>query len=132
MLFETFCYRYLGPEAKRPFHHAEKYCGRYRASLASIHSHSEKEFVVQLAENNTAFWIGLNDEDGPEVYHKEGVFKWSDGDAFAEATSYQDWSFGEPNNRRHLDCVKADVRGWAMAQGGCAASRLSFICKKQG
>lgn len=131
VLFDTFCYRFLGPEAKRPFHHAEKYCGRYHASLLSIHSDSEKEFVVQLAENNTAFWIGLNDEDGPELYHKEGVFKWTDGNAFAEASSYQDWRPGEPSNRRHLDCVKADHRGWAMAQGGCAASRLPFVCKKQ-
>lgn len=131
VLYHNFCYRYFG-HTHRPFHHAEKLCTRYRSSLVSIQSPHEEEFVVQLAENNTSFWIGLNDEDGPASHHKEGVFKWTDGNSLTDAVSYQNWSPGEPDNRRHLDCVKASHKGWAMAQGGCAASRLPFVCKKQG
>lgn len=86
-----------------------------------------------LTQNQSAFWIGLNDEDGPKQTHKEGYFKWSTGEEdFHVPSSYCRWKQGEPANRRHLDCVKVDVDGWAMAPGGCAASKLSFVCKKEG
>lgn len=130
VLHNNFCYQYFG-HSHRPFHHAEKFCSHHKSSLVSIHSLQEEEFVVQLAENNTSFWIGLNDEDGPASYHEEGVFKWTDGNVLTD-TVFQNWRLGEPNNRRHLDCVKTSYKGWAMAQGGCAASRLPFVCKKQG
>ena len=130
VLHNNFCYQYFG-HSHRPFHHAEKFCSHHKSSLVSIHSSQEEEFVVQLAENNTSFWIGLNDEDGPASYHEEGVFKWTDGNVLTD-TVFQNWRSGEPNNRRHLDCVKTSCKGWAMAQGGCAASRLPFVCKKQG
>ena len=87
---------------------------------------------MQLSDNNSAFWIGLNDEDGPMSYHKEGWFKWTSGVDFFEGNSYQNWQQGEPNNKMHLDCVKADAQGWVIAQGGCGAARLPFICKKYG
>ncbi len=92
----------------------------------------EESFVVQLAENNTSFWIGLNDEEGPASFHKEGIFKWSDGHLFDVAWSYQNWRVGEPNNRKYLDCVKVSRDGWSMALGGCGGSKLPFVCKKQG
>lgn len=98
----------------------------------SLLSHGEEEFVVQLTANNTAFWIGLNDEEGPKTRHTEGVFKWTSGEEHDSQVQYQHWKPGEPNNRRHLDCVKADGEGWAMATGGCAASKLPFVCKKRG
>ena len=99
--------------------------------MVSLLSHNEEEFVVQLAANNTAFWIGLNDDEGPETGHTEGVFKWTSGEEYSEM-KYQKWKTGEPNNRKHLDCVKADATGWAMATGGCAASKLPYVCKKKG
>lgn len=95
----------------------------------SLHSLQEEHFVLNLAHNHTGFWIGLNDEDGPSAEHREGSFKWTSGE---EPSSYCRWKPGEPNNKRHLDCVKADVEGWAMAPGGCATSRLPFVCKKTG
>ena len=85
---------------------------------------------MQLAENSSSFWIGLNDEDGPDTSHTEGVFKWTDGSTFSG--SHQRWKFGQPDNHRHLDCVKADPSGWSMASGGCASPRLSFLCKRRG
>lgn len=118
-------------ESRRVFYHAEKQCAQFHSTLVSLQSYSEEEFVVQLAENNTAFWIGLNDEDGPSSNHTEGVFKWTSGEEHS-GVKYQNWKLGEPNNRRHLDCVKADASGWAMATGGCASSKLPYVCKKKG
>lgn len=89
--------------------------------------------MISLAVNHSGFWIGLNDEDGPGKAHKEGRFKWSAGEEeFNDPTSYCRWKSGEPANKRHLDCVKVDIQGWAMAPGGCAASKLPFVCKKRG
>ena len=132
-LHKTHCYRYFGSESRRAFYHAEKQCTHFHSTLVSLLSQDEEEFVVQLAANNTAFWIGLNDEEGPGSSHTEGVFKWTSGEEHSSAlNNYENWKTGEPNNRRHLDCVKADAFGWAMATGGCASSKLPFVCKKKG
>lgn len=133
-LHDGHCYRYFGAESRRAFYHAEKQCAHFHSTLVSLLSQHEEEFVVQLAANNTAFWIGLNDEDGPGSTHMEGVFKWTSGEEHSRSARniYENWKSGEPNNRRHLDCVKADASGWAMATGGCAASKLPFVCKKKG
>lgn len=132
VLHDNFCYRYFGLDVRKPYHSAQKLCSRYHSSLVSLHNPQEETFVVGLAVNQSGFWIGLNDEDGPGQLHKEGHFKWSFGEEeFAEALSYCRWKSGEPDNKQHLDCVKVDVEGWAMAPGGCAVSRLPFVCKKK-
>ena len=130
-LHKAHCYRYFGTESRRAFYHAEKQCAHFHSTLVSLLSQEEEEFVVELATNSTAFWIGLNDEEGPGFSHTEGVFKWTSGEEHSEE-HYQNWKTGEPHNRRHLDCVKADASGWAMATGGCASSKLPFVCKKKG
>lgn len=139
VLHDNFCYRYFGAEVRRPFHQAQKLCSRLTSSLVSLHSQQEEQFVVGLVLNHAAFWIGLNDEDGPGQNHKEGYFKWSSGINEKEfvvdgGCSYCHWKSGEPHNKHHLDCVKVDVdgSGWAMAPGGCAATTLPFVCKKRG
>lgn len=135
ILHDNFCYRYFGSAVRKPYHSAQKQCLRYQSFLVSLHSSREEEFVSSLASNQSGFWIGLNDEDGPGLLHKEGYFKWSLGEVVldtADPLSYCRWKPGEPDNKRHLDCVKADTDGWAMAPGGCAATRLPFICKKKG
>lgn len=135
ILHDSFCYRYFGSAVRKPYHSAQKQCWRYQSLLVSLHSSREEEFVSTLAMNQSGYWIGLNDEDGPRQVHREGYFKWSLGDEVFDATdpqSYCRWKPGEPDNRKHLDCVKADAEGWAMAPGGCAATRLPFICKKKG
>ena len=132
-LHNGFCYRYFGPEVRKAFHHAQKQCLRYQSVLVSVHSEEEEQFVMSLTQNNSGFWISLNDEDGPGHMHKEGVFKWGLGEEeFHKYSSYCRWKDGEPANKRHLDCVKVDSEGWAMAAGGCAASKLPFVCKKKG
>lgn len=128
-MHNTNCYRYFGYDLKRPFHPAQKICSRFYSSLVSLHTVEEELFVVQMTDNNTAFWIGLNDEDEDNSLRREGTFQWLSGE---EMTSYHNWKAGEPTNRQHLDCVKVDHVGWSMAKGGCAASKLPFVCKKRG
>ena len=130
VLHNSYCYRYFGFGMRKPFHHAQKLCSRYESSLVSLHSWQEEHFVVRLALNVSGFWIGLNDEDDPGGTDKEGLFKWSSGELFEP--SYCRWKPGEPQNKKHLDCVKVDKYGWAMAPGGCGSSRLPFVCKKKG
>ncbi len=139
VLHGGFCYRYFGVEVRKAFHHAQKLCSRYSSSLVSLHSVQEEHFVLALGLNHssatadTGFWIGLNDQDGPDHVHREGYFKWSEGEEeFLAPSSYCRWKPGQPDNKRHLDCVKVDSVGWSMATGGCAASRLPFVCKKRG
>jgi hypothetical protein len=92
--------------------------------------------VTSLAVNQSGYWIGLNDEEGPLEMHTEGYFKWSMGEELFDladhSASYSRWKLGQPANKRHLDCVKVDHVGWSMAPGGCAATRLPFVCKKKG
>ncbi len=96
----------------------------------TIHSYNEEEFIVTLTEDNSSFWIGLNDHDGPDTHHKEGIFKW--GDEETVAVQYVNWRSGEPANQPHRDCVIAGPQGWAMATTGCASTKLPFVCKRIG
>lgn len=133
ILHGNFCYRYFGSGIRKAYHAAQKLCTRHQSSLVSLHSSGEEAFVVALAVNRSGeagFWIGLNDEDGPGQAHREGYFKWSLGEE--AVSSYCHWKPGEPNNKRHLDCVKVEVQGWAMAPGGCATAKLPFVCKRRG
>lgn len=135
VIYKNYCYRYFGRDIQKPFHHAQKLCSRHLSSLLSVHGTEEEAFVADLAQlNDSSIWLGLNDEDGPDDSHKEGIFKWSSGEVFllGSSASYYNWKIGEPENRRHLDCVKMDAEGWSMAPGGCGATRLPFVCKKKG
>lgn len=96
-----------------------------RATLASILSPAEEGFVIELVENETAFWIGLTDHK----QDKQTQFRWTDG---RDLTSHTHWHVGEPSSTGHLHCVQADRHGWALARGGCASTKLPFVCKKQG
>lgn len=74
-----------------------------------------------------AHWIALNDAEGPEGHHVEGVFKW---DYDFKPMNYQNWQEGEPNNKNHLDCVASNEMGWFMVVSGCARAKLPYVCKK--
>ena len=126
-LREMACYSYSGLSVRRSFHHAERYCFKLRASLASLLSPAEENFVIQLADDDTAFWIGLTDQGNTT----QAQFTWSDGTALM-LTSHTHWQAGEPSNAGHLHCVQVDKDGWALARGGCASTKLPFVCKKHG
>ena len=133
-LHNNFCYRYYGAEMRKPYHYAQKLCLRSQSSLLSLHSAQEESFVATLAGDHSEFWISLNDEDGPADTHREGYFKWGweEVEFNVANDSYCHWKPGQPKNKHHLDCVKVDMQGWAMAPGGCAAAKLPVICKKKG
>lgn len=82
--------------------------------------------MIELVENETAFWIGLT----VQAPNRETArFKWTDGNTLS---SHSHWRAGEPNSAAHLHCVQVDREGWALASGGCASTKLPFVCKKQG
>ena len=85
----------------------------------------EQQFVANLS-GGVPFWTGLNDAEGPEQWHVEGVFKWGNS---PDPVEYQSWKEGEPNNKNHLDCVASDKMGWHMVISGCASAQLPYICK---
>ena len=123
-LHEMACYSYAGSEIRRSFRQAERHCSRLKASLASLLGPGEEAFVRQLVDNDTSFWIGLTDQGSG----REGAFVWTDGAALTHAS----WRDGEPSLASHLHCAMADSEGWALAKGGCASTRLPFVCKKRG
>ena len=122
-LRELACYSYSGSEVKRSFHQAERHCSKLRASLASLLSPSEESFVLELTDNESSIWIGLTKQDSANG------FRWTDG---AKFSSHAHWQEGEPSASSHLHCAMAARDGWALARGGCASTKLPFVCKKQG
>jgi len=135
VIHKKHCYRFFGKDLQKVFHQAQKFCSRHQSSLLSVLSGEEEEFVSGLVSlNESSIWLGLNDEEGSQPHHKEGNFRWSSGETFdlGSSTTYCNWKIGEPENKRHLDCVKMDADGWSMAPGGCGATKLSFVCKKKG
>lgn len=134
VLHDRSCYYYSGHDAStcKAFHQADKACRRRNSFLVSIQSSAEHDFVAQLTQYNISFWIGLNDADGPAEYHREGVFKWTDGNPFVEEHSYSRWKDGEPSNHKHLDCIRSDAEGWSVARGGCASTKLPYVCEMNG
>ena len=122
-LRELACYSYSGSEVRRTFHGAQRHCSKLRASLASLLTPDEEWFVLQLTDNESSIWIGLT-KQGPG-----DRFRWTDG---AELSSHARWQEGEPSAAAHLHCAMADIGGWALARGGCASTKLPFVCKKQG
>lgn len=119
----NYCYQYF--EKHKAFQPAQQHCRSYSAYLVTIYSHEEQQFLHNLS-GGVAHWIGLNDIEGPEEHHVEGVFKW---DNDFEPIRYENWQEGEPNNKNHLDCVASGKMGWFMAVSGCATAKLPYICK---
>ena len=79
--------------------------------------------MLELTENESSIWIGLTKQGSADR------FMWTDG---AELSSHAGWREGEPDTAGHLHCAMADRGGWALARGGCASTKLPFVCKKQG
>lgn len=74
--------------------------------LASITSQAEQDFIKTLLPVNQFhrdhLWLG-----GLDV-NTEGVWEWSNGDAF----TYTNWWEGEPNNNGNEDYLAMDWRGY--------------------
>ncbi|XP_072035475.1 low affinity immunoglobulin epsilon Fc receptor-like [Amphiura filiformis] len=105
------------------FDEATTMCESMGATLTSIHTQAEQNFVVSIASGN-AVWIGLND------VIQEGVYEWLDG----TQVSYFYWSTssGQPNNALGgQDCVQVlSTGGWADEK--CLTYESGgLVCKKR-
>ncbi|XP_030003826.1 lactose-binding lectin l-2-like [Sphaeramia orbicularis] len=96
--FKGRCYKYVATELT--WADAELHCVSQWATLVSIHSLEEHNFVKSLIQNfdhaQGHTWIGLSDT------HKEGAWMWSDGCP----VDYVLWDKGQPDNHQgNEDCV---------------------------
>lgn len=77
-------YCYLSFRNKhRTWDEARKFCEEKKATLASINSKREQDFVKQIIADSV--WIGLSNKQ---------EWEWTDG----SSVTYVNWSAGEPNN----------------------------------
>ena len=104
---------------------AENYCiDNYRSHLASLHSPSDNDSLVQLRDNNglsgNIGWIGLSDVD------EENNWVWSDGSPY----NYSHFSEYEPNGGSSENCVNVVIYGdlgrWN--DNPCTGNVLVFWC----
>ncbi|KAG8004883.1 Ladderlectin [Nibea albiflora] len=102
---------------------AERYCLRFDANLASIHSIEEYNHVQTMVKNSGAgyakSWIGGTDSV------KNSQWFWSDGSKF----SFHFWGFDEPNNlggKEH--CIEMnDAEDFSWNDLPCDI-KLPFVC----
>lgn len=120
----NYCYQFFAKH--KAYQPARQHCRSYSAHLTTIYTQDEQQFLHNLS-GGVAHWIGLNDAEGPEKHHVEGVFKW---DNDFKPMNYQNWQEGEPNNKNHLDCVASNELGWFMVISGCASAKLPYVCKR--
>ena len=84
--------------------------------LASVHSHEENAFILQLTDGNP--WLGGSDLD------TEGEWVWSDGTPW----DFSPWGRDQPNNRfGNQDCTSMRKHG-TWSDSNCA-HKSGFVCK---
>jgi len=128
--FEGYCY-FLGP--KLDWHSAVSYCEEKGATLASIHSEEENQFISDLIDRSS--WIGLND------IFEENVWQWLDGSTFSYSKWYpnqpDDWSRGEDFVEIHLssnwnDLGTSDLRPPVCKYENATTCLATFMAKCYG
>ena len=87
--FEGACYKFTN-NPRRTWRMASKACKANKATLLSIHSSDENDFIHSIINIDNKFaWIGLSD------LRNEGQFVWEDG----TSGNYRNWRQPtEPNN----------------------------------
>jgi len=91
------------------FREAERYCYEQNATIVSIHSRAEHDFVInwivqELKQTEfSSMWTGAQ-------RNYIGKFWWADGTPF----DYSNWGLGEPSKTSNgEDCVEIDMKGLA-------------------
>ncbi|XP_069120617.1 macrophage mannose receptor 1-like isoform X2 [Argopecten irradians] len=110
-----------GDSALVDWYDAGQYCMGQGATLASIHTLDENNYVLSLISKAslTSVWIGYN-ELGATTY------TWSDG----SLVDFDFWGNGEPNNAFGAEmCVSVSVYGGTWNDDNCGQEK-GFICKK--
>ncbi|KAG7492263.1 hypothetical protein MATL_G00012690 [Megalops atlanticus] len=119
--FQRGCYRLTAE--KKDWHEAQKTCHRMDASLVSIHTLPELEFIIRhLKKDVDELWIGLHDTK------MQMNFEWSD----RTPVIFTYWHPFEPNNFRNTqeDCVTLWGPEGRWNDSPCNLS-LPSICKKE-
>ncbi|RWS11092.1 hypothetical protein B4U79_17560 [Dinothrombium tinctorium] len=94
---------------------AYEHCKSKNASLVSIHSERENNFIESFTQRNIGYWIGLIAED-----YK---FSWIDGSSL----NYTNWSMGRPS-LMSATCTAAIMEEGFWYDVGCS-SHMSFMCQ---
>ena len=84
------CFKVYSEELN--FDAANSQCNVVGATLATITGPGDDQFLSGLMQDNTGYWIGLNDRE------VEGIFVWQDGSSL----SYENWQSNQPDGG---DCV---------------------------
>uniref|UniRef100_A0A3Q2PGH8 Mannose receptor C-type 2 n=1 Tax=Fundulus heteroclitus TaxID=8078 RepID=A0A3Q2PGH8_FUNHE len=115
--FQAGCYKLSSEKSK--WNAAQKTCQKMDASLVSIHTIPELEFII----HHDQLWIGLHDTD------MQMDFQWTDH----TPVIFTYWHPFEPNNFRNTqeDCVSMWGPDGRWDDSPCNIS-LPFICKKPG
>ena len=115
--FESSCY--LFPVTKETWRGAVDTCNKEGASLVSIKSQAEQDFVEDNMKGKSC--LGMSDTEN------EGHWVW-----LADGTehNYTHWSTGEPNGgkRENYGMIRENGGGWNDWNG--VSKKLFYICKK--
>ena len=112
------CFKVYSEELN--FNAANSQCNAVGATLATITGPGDDQFLSSLMQDNTGYWIGLNDNE------VEGTFVWQDGSIAwknGSSLSYTNWQSNQPDGG---DCVlKGKSFLWKDQQ--CKLNR-TFVC----
>ncbi|XP_063952038.1 C-type mannose receptor 2-like [Lytechinus pictus] len=120
------CYKaYLQDEFVVPWSAARYVCNGDRASLVSIHSTRERDFVISLVKGDIySVWIGLNNIDS-------FGFTWEDETPY----EYTSWAPGEPSgtngDEQDEECTQMYTNGGHVGQWNdlYCLEKWPFVCK---
>ncbi|GFQ74876.1 macrophage mannose receptor 1 [Trichonephila clavata] len=119
--YKGYCYSVVS--SLYNWHRAKQFCEDKGASLASIHSDEEIEFLLRLLYDNrqgigNRVWIGLNSL-------RSGILRWSD----YSPLDYTYWNEDEPNNNNNQEkCVNMYIGNGLWNDENCN-NAMGFICK---
>uniref|UniRef100_A0A4W4EYK5 Mannose receptor, C type 2 n=1 Tax=Electrophorus electricus TaxID=8005 RepID=A0A4W4EYK5_ELEEL len=121
--FEEAQYRLF--EHRSTWEQARRICSWFDASLASIHSAREKQFLASTVRKmsrieSDLWWIGLH------TYENDGRFRWSDHSVL----NYVSWGPGQPQAiTRDRKCVHISRSKGEWSDQKCHVD-LPYICKR--
>ncbi|KAK1799309.1 hypothetical protein P4O66_007550, partial [Electrophorus voltai] len=121
--FEEAQYRLF--EHRSTWEQARRICSWFDASLASIHSAREKQFLASTVRKmsrieSDLWWIGLH------TYENDGRFRWSDHSVL----NYVSWGPGQPQAiTRDRKCVHISGSKGEWSDQKCHVD-LPYICKR--
>ncbi|RMX40376.1 hypothetical protein pdam_00017503 [Pocillopora damicornis] len=118
-LFNSHCYKYFQDQL-RGYSEAKAQCETFGASLATIHSKEESDYLWSLfSQSGHNVWVGGNDEA------VDGSWVWEDGMAWGGFTL---WDSVEPNGGSSENCLEIQSKNGKWNDTPCTQLRY-YICK---